>query len=291
MIHDNSWRSPIFLSLVLCSLFFVSCNRLQALPDANYQNGEQWLSENPHVKIGTGESSFILAKPSSSLIVYALGVLTLGVSFHFFRTRAGQKSRFWWGFALLVWGVGTFLAGTSYQAFAYEIKCAGQDFCSFTSWFEILYLILEVLSINAILMAVSSSLVKGKALKWIKNYALVNVVLYFLVVLIGAFIPYKPFITFETMLLFCAPGALLISLICIKRWIKAKDSVSRAFVIACLLLFMTTVFYYIYYLTGMTNILWEKGFWFSANDVLHLGLMVWMMYLWRKLSLVVFDGP
>lgn len=38
--------------------------------------------------------------------------------------------------------------------------------------------------------------------------------------------------------------------------------------------------YYGYLLSGIPEGLWAKGVWFSANDVLHLGLIAWMVYIY-----------
>jgi hypothetical protein len=37
--------------------------------------------------------------------------------------------------------------------------------------------------------------------------------------------------------------------------------------------------YYLYLVLGVTQALWTRGIWFSENDVLHVGLIVWMLFI------------
>ena len=47
----------------------------------------------------------------------------------------------------------------------------------------------------------------------------------------------------------------------------------------------------LFYLTlGITPTLWARGVWFSENDVLHIGLIVWMIYLVRAAAPCVVDA-
>ena len=44
-------------------------------------------------------------------------------------------------------------------------------------------------------------------------------------------------------------------------------------------LVLTLGAYFLYLMLGITPTLWARGVWFSENDVLHIGLIVWMIYL------------
>ncbi|MBK9601015.1 MAG: hypothetical protein IPO36_04110 [Anaerolineales bacterium] len=262
--------------LLLPFLFFLSsCGRLDAILYAPQQTPETWLQIQPYLEF----NRLVIVQPSTSIIVYLLGVLTIAVGLYFLKIRDGQRSRFWWGIALLLWGLGALLAGTSYEAFSYAIKCEGRTACLWTSWWEIAYLIVSVWSIDAMMLAIAHSSADGKLRKWLSMYALINMVLYFGLVMAGAFIPVKFLISFELLLVVAAPS--VIAFFAINGWRYAKYKLDADLVSlgAWLWLGLTIAAYFLYLISGNTAALWANGIWFSENDVLHIGLIVWMIYL------------
>ena len=71
------------------------------------------------------------------MLVFLLAGLWVASGVSFLRTRRGQRSRAWLGVALILGGVGAALAGVSYQAFSYELKCAGLELCRLTNGWEV----------------------------------------------------------------------------------------------------------------------------------------------------------
>lgn len=271
--------------LTLATLFLLSaCGRLDIIPYEPVQTPGTWLQIQPFAEFKLGSQNIIFVQPSTSIIVYLLGVITIAVGLYFLRTRNRQYSRLWWGIALLLWGIGALLAGTSYEAFSYTIKCAGRDACLWTSWWEIIYLIFSVWSIDAMMMGVAYSSTVGKLRKALSVYAIFNAVLYFSIVMVGVAIPVKFLISFDLLLIVTAPSIITFFVINGWRYAKCKQPIDLIYLGTWLWLGITIAAYFLYLISGNTSTLWVKGIWFSENDVLHIGLILWMIFIARILA-------
>ena len=205
-----------------------------------------WCEAQPCVKIRFASSEIILTQPTSTFLVYSLGLLTIGAGLYFLRIRDSEISRLWWGISLLLWGSGALLAGTSYQAFGYEIKCAGRQSCAWTSWWEVVYLMFQQVSIDAMLVAVAYSCTEGSLQIILLIYAVVNAVMYIILTLIGGIVPIKSLITFELMVRVSTPIFLLFFILNGWRYCILKDPMDLALLGTWTLLLLTMAAYCLY---------------------------------------------
>ena len=279
-------RAWVFSSLLL---LLAGCGQLDSIPYSPAQTPETWLKIQPFTEINFGLQKIYFMQPSTSAIVYLLGILTIGVGIYFLKIRQNQKSRLWWGVALLLWGLGAILAGTSYEAFSYAIKCAGREACLWTSWWEIAYLVVTVWSLDAMMLAVAHSSTAGGLRRGLSIYALVNAIAYFALIVVSVFVPVKFLISFEFLLVVGAPTFVALFVINLLNYLKTKSMPELMLVGAWLWMAVTIAAYFGYYMTGWTDMLWAKGMWFSENDVLHIFLIVWMLYLGFGLAPRVMD--
>lgn len=273
-------NQPFVLALTTAISF--AFNRLKSIRSTDPTlTPENWCEFQPCVTIRLASRDVILTQPSSTCFVYFLGILTIGVGLNFWWLRGDQVSRLWWGISLLLWGIGALLAGTSYQAFGYQIKCAGRETCAWTSWWEVIYLMLQQVSMDALLVAIACSCTEGMLQMVLLGFALVSAVGYILLTFIGGIIPVKSLITFELMVWVSTPLFLIMFILSVWRYQTLGTAMDLALVGAWVLLLLTTTAYWLYAKLDITPKLWAKGkgIWFSQNDVLHIGLILWMLYI------------
>ena len=240
---------------------------------------ENWFEKQPGKKMKFGSREFMLNQPSSSFWVYFLGIIVTVAGGYFLMVQENELSRFWWGISLILWGVGAIIAGTSYQAFGYEIKCARREECSWTSWWEVIYLIFQQVSMNAMTVAMAYSCTTGIYREILIWYSIILTVVYPIVTLYGAFKPKKSLITFEFMVLACLPSFILFCVLNVVRYFQFGHTMDLVLIGSWVLIYLSWWGYDKYYKAGITDILWEKGKWFSENDVLHVILVIWGFYL------------
>ena len=269
----------LFYCLIL--LAFSGCGNLSTIEYTPKLSPEDFLNSQHWVAIQLGSFKFIISQPTSSLIVYFVSLYTLYAAYKFFSYR--QQSKLWWSVGLFLTGTGAFLAGTSYQAFGYEIKCAGREFCTWTSWWEVFYLLFSAVGMNAFLVANTYSTTKGNYRNAIRYYALINTVAYTAFLGYGAFAPVQFLVSFEFLVLSSTPAVLFLIVSNALAYFKSRQLGSLYLRNTWLILVGVGLAYTIYAIMGISQMLWQNGIWFTENDVLHTGLIYWVYYLLSKL--------
>jgi len=265
----------IFLILILLYFF----NQFEEILYLPFLSPAEWCEHQPCMQIEFFSTTFTLVQPTSTFLVYFLGILTATIGIYLLRVSKKQNYVVFWGIALILWGLGALFAGTSYQAFSYELKCAGRSLCIWTSWWEVVYLVLSVGSVDAMMLAQASLNSKGEYYTAMRLYAACNFLVYVPIVVIGSVIPIKFLISFELMVIFLVPSILIFILFNLRRYLKLKQSIDKQSLLIWLLLIIIMGAYFLYLIAGITEMLWGHGIWFSENDILHIGLIAWMIYI------------
>ncbi len=290
--RSHTFTNPKYVFLWFLSLLVLSgCGSLESIPYSPERTPETWLRIQPFADVRIGAWDITLVQPSSTVWVYLLGIVAIAAGLFFLRIQNAQRSRMWWGIALALWGAGALSAGTSYQAFSYEIKCAGQVLCSWTSWWEVAYLMLSAASVDAMMLAEAYACSRGPLRKTMWTYALANGIVYVIIVLVGAIALIKFLISFELLLLVTAPSVLFFFGLNVWRYVKFRARMDLVLLGAWLWLGITIGVYWLYLALDITPELWARGVWFSENDVLHIGLIIWMLYLALIVARHVKDVP
>jgi len=294
----KSNNSSKFLKFLYCMnivifliflFFLIWINRINEIYMEPPLSSESWLEAHSWIEISFLSITYIFAEPSSTFLVYSLGIIAIFYGIKLIRKNNLQKSLIWWGIALCLWGLGAIFAGTSYQALSYELKCANQTTCLWTTWWEIIYLLLSVASVNSMMFAQSYSCVAGKKRFGMQLYGLLNLIIYMVILIVGIALPVKFMISFELMVLFLIPGFIFFMTQNVRRYKSEKNRMDIIFIRIWFILAIVMISYFGFLFSGISDWFWDRGIWFTANDILHIGLIVWMVYIGRNTTKYVRD--
>ncbi len=270
-------RFRLLIKNVLILPFFLTGCKLDQLLIEPGITPSQWCVMRPCVKF----AGMIINEPFGSFLVFLLAALWIGAGFIFLASNRGQKSRLWLGIALVLGGIGAAQAGISYQMFSFILKCQGRQFCLLTNGFEVGYSLTQAVSVSAMLVSVAYACAGGYFRRVVIYYSFANVIFYFFVTIAGVTGPSRVLLSFEVLMLFALPGLLFVILISGARFIKTRNPLSGSLVKAALMQVLVQAAYFGYYASGLTQKLYNHGLgiYFSENDVLHVGMILWLIYV------------
>jgi hypothetical protein len=269
--------NSIFKNLIIFISFLLGSCKINQLEYEPKTTPEAWNSMRPYVEIG----DIVLNEPLGSFLVFLLAFLWILSGFYFLKNHRNQSSRKWFGIALILGGIGAAQAGISYQAFSYLLKCKGYDFCRLTNGYEVGYSVTQAISVSAMLSSVAIACTVGLLRKTIIGYCILNAIVYVIVTIIGISEPNKILLSFEVLMLFAVPGLLFVIIVSGTSYLKSKSALDSSLFMAAILQVLVQAAYFGYYGAGITQKLYRngEGFYFSENDVLHVGMILWLAYI------------
>ena len=85
-----------------------------------------------------------------------------------------------------------------------------------------------------------------------------------------------------------ALALVIAAVLAIRRW---QVPLARRILWVLVLLVLVQVAYLVYFALGITESLWASGIYFSANDVLHVGMLAWLAITAWALGSSLEDRP
>ena len=232
---------------------------------------DEWCDLQPCIEV----AGVVVSQPASSLLVLAVSVATLGIAAQTWLGRGAHASRRWWALSLALGGIGALCAGTSFQAFGYELKCAGRTVCAWTSWFEIAYNVLTVAAVGSALMALSHQFTS--CISAMRNWAWIGLATFTAATAFGATEPVRFLLSFEFLVLAILPAFALVLFAAGRASSPFAGEIFRSVG----LMAAAGLIHWLYGLTNWADTLWANGWWVSSNDVFHLCMGIWLVHLGR----------
>jgi len=285
-------KALVPLGMAAAIALVVLLARLDGLLAAPLTTPTAFLASMPHIDLPWLGRSVVLIQPSSTILVYLLGLVTVAFGLWFLRTKRGEASRGLWGIGLVLWGLGALAAGTSYQAFGYVLKGEGRPWVAYTSDFELVYLLLTCWSIDFLVAATARAVAEGKARAFLASFAWIHAVAYTGVLLVGAVVPVRFLISYEGFMAMNALSFLLMFGFSVERHRRRKDRPSLDFIGLWLGFLGVNLGYFAVLFSGIPARLYERsGVWFNENDTLHVLLLAWMVVGFLRLDRSLKDAP
>ncbi len=266
----------ILISIILACLAVFSLSNTASLLMLPLSTPQDFLAGMPHISLTIFGHDYILIQPSSTFFVYLLGLVMIILGISFIVTKKSNKFPYYWGIGWILWGLGAILAGTSYQAIGYELKCKGLDYCLFTSNFELVYLLLTAYSINFLVAAIGYSSNGKMIAKYLLRFAIIDSCAYTIYLIIGAILPVKFLVSYEGFIAFVGLNFVLMFILNFLHYLRYKDILNRNLSIIWIAFLGVNLAYFLFLFAGFGLKIYQNyGIWFTANDLLHVLLILW----------------
>jgi hypothetical protein len=277
-MKQNRASLMIFLSLAMAAVIsaVILMNRTGGLLMIPSTTPAAFLARVPHLPLSIFKRMFILIEPSSTLLVYLLGFIMVGLGIWFVATQHQSRARRYWGIGLILWGFGAIAAGTSYQAFGYELKCRGRELCQFTSSFELGYMLLTSYSINFLVAATGYTSLGETGRKRLIRFAILDSLAYSLFLWVGAVLPVRFMISYEGFMAFLGGNFVLMFVLNIRHYVAKQDRLNLCLIWLWIGFLAVNIGYFVSLFVGFAAPLYARyGIWFNENDTLHALLILW----------------
>jgi hypothetical protein len=282
----------IFLSMAVMSAVLILLNNTGGLLMAPPTTPAAYLSAEPHISLSLFGNTFILIEPSSTILVYLLGLIMVGLGIWFISTRCTSRACLFWGIGLILWGLGAIAAGSSYQAFGYELKCRGQELCQFTSNFELVYMLLTAYSIDFLVAATGFTSLGEKGRARLIRFAILDGAAYSIFLLVGAILPVKYMVSYEGFMVFMGGNFVLMFGFNLRHYLSHRDQLNLRLTWLWIGFLLVNIGYFVALFVGFAAPLYSRyGIWFNANDTLHTLLILWAGQVFFSLKNTLSDSP
>ena len=243
------------------------------------QRSADWCVQNHCWEIGWFGGAWIWNTPSSTLFVVLLILVYFYAGWVYLSRGRGQPAFLWIGASFVLDGLAAIPACVSYQMFAYEIKCAGREVCDYTSWWEIVYSILQAWALPPLVIGVIMLYFGRRWFTGVRIFSFLHAAIYSVLIVVGVFAQDIYLVSWTFLIHWITPGLLLCAGIFAYSWLGAGQKSGRRRLLNWVALFAVYHAYLYYSEAGYTAELYHgTGLWFSDNDVLHVGLIAWVFH-------------